>query len=939
MTETVPMSGWPGTDASGRIEPNALSRHLGPGHSVRFSATAPNISASYRLIGEVNVARLKDAVAAVARRHEILRTTYRVDADGRLQPVTDVEAMPGWTEHDLTALPEQARELRLKVLTQRDLGQSFDLITHAPLRVTLIRTGPTERMMLLAAHPIAWDDASWRVFLADLTLAYTDPSQYAEQPTVAQCAQSANGTADSRYRRVLPADLPEPLELPGPNGSVVARTSRAGLCSRPLSADTVTGVAELARTLAARPYDVLVAAVSALIARCTQTNDFLILSPLVERTADTEHAIGCFGNTVLLRARVAPHDTFTDLVARTRDATISDVDHGDASARLSFALREPDGRGFCPPGVSCERTALRGLTAQLPLGLSVDLAPHGAAVEAGYLSEVLDEPIVRRMLMYLEQLLKNALQQPDTPLYMLDILGADAVWLDTVSRGESVDAAPTTLGEIVERRVGASPDAVAVTYEGLDFTYRQLNERANRFAHWLIRQGIGTEDAVAVVMERSPQLVIAALGIAKAGAVYLPIDPDYSADRVALILSDSAPRLVVRDPIDTLEGYRTDNPSDSDRVRPLRADNLAYIIYTSGSTGTPKGVPVAHAPIAEYLTWFGRDYQADGCESVLQLASTSFDASIEEIFGTLGHGARLVIPRRNGLRDVGYLTRLLERENITAMHLVPSLLGLFLSLPGVTLWRTLRRIPIGGEALPGELADRFHNVFDARLSNFYGPTETTIASTRYRVVGKQGNRIVPIGSPKDNTIICLLDSMLRPVPVGAIGEIYIGGTCLARGYLGRPGLTAERFVADPYGSGGRLYRTGDLARRNTSGDLEFVGRADEQAKVGGLRIALGEVAAAASVDPSVGQCAVVVRDLPATGRTLVAYMTPAAGHDTVDVDRVRTRVSAALPDYMTPAAFVVLDEIPITTHGKFDRDALPEPELENGGPRPVASNR
>jgi mycobactin peptide synthetase MbtE len=446
-------------------------------------------------------------------------------------------------------------------------------------------------------------------------------------------------------------------------------------------------------------------------------------------------------------------------------------------------------------------------------------------------------------------------------------------------------------------------------------------------AHWLIGQGIGTEDRVAVLLEKSPELVITALGIVKAGAVYLPVDPTYPEDRLSYILADSDPKIVLREPVTGLEDQPCTDPTDSDRVRPLYPDNTAYLIYTSGSTGLPKGVPVPHRPIAEYFVWFGRDYAVSHDDRLLQVASPSFDVSIGEIFGMLAAGARLVIPKPGGLTDIGYLTDLLRDEGITSMHFVPSLLGLFLSLPGVNEWRTLRRVPIGGEALPGELADKFHATFDALLHNFYGPTETVLNCTRYKVDGRQGARVVPIGTPKINTTIHLLDDALQPVPPGVIGEIYIGGTHVAHGYHRRPGLTAERFVADPFNPAARMYRSGDLARRNADGDIEFVGRADEQVKIRGFRIELGEVSAAISVDPSVGQAVVVVADLPTLGRSLVAYVTAAADAEKVEIDRIRARVSAALPEFMIPAAYVELAEIPITAHGKIDRRALPEPEI------------
>ncbi len=926
------------------------------------------MSASYRLDGDLSVARVKVAFAAVVNRHAILRTTHQSEDTAGLAQTVHKRLTPRWAEHDLTHLAERARNLRLEVLAQREFGGPFDLTADAPLRVTLIRTGPCEHVLLLVAHRLAWDDASWGVLLDELGQAYADPGGYGAKPSVPLSAgprrtADVAGGGDPGYWRTVFAELPEPLEFPGPNGSAMAVATHAAVCTRHLTANMMDRVGRLADGIGATRHMVMIAAVSALITRYTQTGDFFIALPTDDRSAETTQSIGNFGITGLLRAKVSPRNTFRELLSRTRDGVIAALSHrrgmpdgvlGESGtdcgragveglARVSVGLREAEGDTLCLCGVRCERVQLRGQGARRPLGVTVELTADGALVRAEYMVGILDRALVAQMLKHLEQLLDSALRQPDTPIHALDMLCADdAAWLGRASRGEDAQVTPTTLCEIVERQAEATPDAVAVTCEGRHFTYRDINQRANRLAHWLIERRIGPEDLVAVVLARSPQLVITALGIAKAGAAYLPVDPDYPADRIEFILQDSAPRLVLREPVDDrerLDRYPTTNPADLERLRPLLPANLAYVIYTSGSTGTPKGVPVAHAAVAEYFAWFAGEYEAGDREAVLQVTSSGFDFSIEEIFGTLGRGARLVIPRSGGLRDIGYLTDLLRREGITTMHLLPSMLGLFLSFPGVSQWRTLRRIPIGGEPLPGELADKFYATFDAALLNFYGPTETTIAATRYRVTGTQANRTVPIGSPKINTTVHLLDDTLRPVPIGAIGHIYIGGTCLARGYLGLPGLTAQRFVADPHRIGERLYRTGDLARRNAGGDLEFIGRADEQAKVRGFRIELGEVAAAVSVDPSVAQCVVVVRELSSTGRGLVAYMTPSANHETVDVGRVRARVNAALPRHMTPAAYVVIDEIPITTHGKFDRDALPDPDFGRHDVTPVSPAR
>ncbi|WP_085148765.1 MULTISPECIES: non-ribosomal peptide synthetase [Mycolicibacterium] len=930
------------------VDPTALSdgqRRMWFVQGFDPSGVLLNVSLSYRLTGELDAERLQSALDAVARRHPILRTTYQADENGEPRATVHEDLTPAWTMHDLSDKSERARKLRLEVLAQREFGTAFDLSTDSPLRITLIKTGPAEHVMLLVAHHIAWDDGSWRVFFTDLTRAYSGVTLPETPRAVAAPADTAD--EDLAYWREVMANPPEPLELPGPAGSIVPTSFRSQRSTLPLSADTVEKVSALARDTGATPYMVLLAAFGALINRYTHTDDFLVATPVLNR--ETDETIGYYGNTVAMRMRPEGSAGFRDLVVQTRDTALGafahqrvnldrvvrelnpDRRHGaERMTRVSFGFREPDGGGFSPEGVTCERAELRGHFTQLPLGFMVEWDTAGAVVEAEHLTEVLDADLAAQMLRHFAVLLDNALAEPDRPLSRLDLFTAeDAEWMRTVVAGEEFDSPATTLTALVSEQAARTPDATAVVYEGRHYSYREINESANRLAHWLIEQGIGTEDRVAVLLEKSPELVITAVGIVKAGAVYLPVDPAYPEDRLTYILEDSDPKIVLREPVTGLENYPATDPTDAERVRPLHPDNTAYLIYTSGSTGLPKGVPVPHRPIAEYFVWFGGDYNVTNDDRLLQVASQSFDVSIGEIFGMLAAGARLVIPKPGGLADIGYLTELLRNEGITSMHFVPSLLGLFLSLPGVNEWRTLQRVPIGGEALPGEIADKFHATFDSLLHNFYGPTETVLNCTRYKVEGKQGARIVPIGTPKINTTIHLLDDALQPVPVGVIGEIYIGGTHVAHGYHRRPRLTAERFVADPFNPGGRMYRSGDLARRNADGDIEFVGRADEQVKIRGFRIELGEVSAAISVDPSVGQAVVVVSDLPTLGKSLVAYITPAADAECVEIDRIRARVTAALPEYMIPAAYVELDEIPITAHGKIDRRALPEPEIKS----------
>lgn len=919
-------------------------------HAADPSGALLNVCLSYCISGDVDVTRLHDAVDQVARRHPALRTTYRAGGDDAGLPVPTVHSdlMPGWSQHDLSERSERARRLRLEVLAQREFAKPFDLGAESPLRITVIRTGATELVLLLVAHHIAWDDGSWEVFFTDLTKAYLGES-LGPAPSVAAPVVTGDDE-DVAYWRAVMADPPEPLELPGPTGTVVPTSWRSQRTTVRLDAEVAARITGLADEVGATPYAVLLAVFGVLIHRYSHVDDFLVATPVLNRAGDTENVIGYFGNTVAMRLRPRSAMTFRELLIQTRDTALGafahqrvgldrmvrelnpDRRHGaERLTRTSFGFRGRDRFGFTPAGVTCERADLRSHLTHLPLGVMVEFDPDEIVVELEHLVQIIEPALAGQLLDHYTVLIRSALDTPDATLSTLQLMGEqDAEWLRTVSAGPRFETAPATITDLIEAQAQRSPDGTAVVYEGRHYSYREINEAANRVAYRLIDEGVGAEDRVAVLLDKSPELVVTALGVLKAGAVYVPVDPTYPRDRLDFILGDCDAKVIVRQPVADIDdphpGVRADNPVDSDRVRPLSPDNTAYLIYTSGSTGLPKGVPVSHRPVAEYFVWFADDYRVDENDRLLQVASPSFDVSIAEVFGTLACGARLVIHRPGGLNDIGYLTSLLRDEGITAMHFVPSLLGLFLSLPGVNQWRTLQRVPIGGEALPGEVADKFHATFDALLHNFYGPTETVINATRFKVEGRQGTRIVPIGKPKINTAVYILDDALQPVPVGSIGEIYIAGTHVARGYHRRPALTAERFVADPFTPGARMYRSGDLARRNADGDIEFVGRADEQVKIRGFRIELGDVAAAITVDPSVGQAVVVVSDLPNLGKSLVSYLTAADGAG-VDVDRIRSRVAAALPEYMTPAAYVVVDQIPITAHGKIDRAALPDPEI------------
>ncbi|MGW5441208.1 amino acid adenylation domain-containing protein [Nocardia asteroides] len=913
--------------------------------------TALTICVAYRLTGPLDGERLRAAFDTVVARHDILRTTYGADAEGEPFQVFTDDARAQWQTHDLTDLAESGRDLRVEVLARREFGRPFDLAAELPVRVTLIRTGADEHVILFAVHHICWDDDSWAVFFAELNAAYRAGSGAAGTVQFAALAPTAEpAEADVAYWRDTLRPLPEPLELTGSAAAAPGRQAQRR--THRLPAELVTRTEQFAREQAATPFMVLLAGFDALVHRYTAADDFLVSIPVTDRPAGTEELIGYFGNTLLLRATFGTGDDFAGLVAAVRDTCangfarrgvgidrvvreanpdrVAGRDGMDQLVRLGFSVRK-SADGFAIDGVTSRQLELGAVSAQVPLALAIVLEDDGTAVvEAEYQTDVLTEALVDQLLAHYGRLLDAALADPRRRLADLDMLGADdrAALLER-SHGVLVDQPATTLTALFEAAAGASPDAPALASDDIELSYAALHARANRLAHWLIAQGIGTEDIVGLRLGTSVEFIVAVLAVLKAGGAYLPIDPAYPDDRIDYLVADARPRLLLgavelaaaESAAAELPEVAEVAPTDADRLRPLLPANLAYVIYTSGSTGKPKGVPVPHAAIAEHIVCFTADWSMTARDRLMQSSSVSFDASLVDIAITLTVGAQLIVPKPNAFRDIRYVADLITRRQVTVLHMVPSMLSTFLLLPEVSEWRSLRQVPVGGEALPGEVADRFANTLDAELRNHYGPTEAVVCSTHMPVAGPQGTGVVPIGIPNRNVYTYVLDEALHLVPDGVVGELYLGGDQLARGYLDRPALSAQRFVADPFTPGARLYRSGDLVRRNTFGELEFVGRADEQVKVRGFRIELGEVESAIAAHPAVAHCVVVVTEDPAIGALLAAYVVPAA--DSVDLEAVHAFAAAALPEYMVPSAFAVIPEIPLTVNGKLDKRALP----------------
>ncbi|MFF2552732.1 amino acid adenylation domain-containing protein [Nocardia sp. NPDC058058] len=759
--------------------------------------------------------------------------------------------------------------------------------------------------------------------------------------------------------------LPEPLDLPARTASVAQQAAAAVRVVREVPGELLSGVDEFARELGTSAEPVLLAAFELLVHRYTAAPDFLVSVPVTTRAGESlpespGAPIGYFGNTLLLRAAIDDRRTFAEFAAAVRDSwdrahehraigidqvvaavnpeRSADRDGLDQLVRLGFGVRRVSA-GPALTDVTSARLDIGSPSPRVPLRLTVVRDELGAYLEAEYPADRFSGDLIEQLLSHYVRLLAEGTVAPERRIGELVLLGAaEQVRLLELSRGERVSNPSTTMVALFEESVLAEPRAVALVAPGytlgeravpdVELTYGELNKRANRLAHWLIGQGLGSEDLVALRLSNSVEFVVAVLAVLKSGAAYLPIDPAYPDERIDYLIDDARPRLVLgRVELEAAESVASDapahDPSDADRLRPLLPGNLAYVIYTSGSTGRPKGVPVPHAAIADHLIGFRAQWGMTANDRLLQSSSVSFDASLLDVFVTLTLGARLIIPRPGGFSDLAYIADLVTGHGVTVLHMVPSLLRTFLSLPQVSDWRTLRFVPVGGEALPGEIADRLTKSLDAELRNHYGPTEAVVSATHMPVEGPQGNRIVPIGHPNRNVDLYLLDDHLRLVPPGVIGEIYLGGPQLARGYLNRTAATAERFIADPYTPGARLYRTGDLARRNLAGAIEFAGRADEQVKVRGYRIEPGEVQAALTTHPEIRDCVVTVVGNAVTGPMLAAYVVPESS--ALEPDSVRAHAAKALPEYMVPTAYALIDAIPLTQHGKLDRRALPEP--------------
>ncbi|HTN88778.1 MAG TPA: amino acid adenylation domain-containing protein [Sorangium sp.] len=926
-----------------------------------------------RLRGRLDAAALGRAFGEVVRRHEALRTTFAT-RDGRaaqeIQPAPATWPVPVM---DLTSMPEAEREAEALRATAAEAARPFDLAAGPLLRTRLLRLGADDHVLLVTMHHIVSDGWSIGVLMREVAALYQAFVEGKPSPLPELAIQYADFAAWQRRwlaGEVLDEQLAywkerlagaQVLELPTDRPRPGVQRLRGGRHEVRLPAALVTELARLSRRRGATLFMTLMAAFQVLLSRYSGQTDISVGTPIANRNrAEVEPLIGLLVNTLVLRSDLSDAPQFTQLLDRVREAALGAYAHQDVPFervvealgvarnlrrtplfQAMFGLQTAPMTAPTLADVELSLLAADSGTTRFEIELTLNEEAGALVGAVVYSAELFDATTIARMVESFELLLRGIVAEPERPVSELPLLSEAerrrvlVEWNDT-----AVAYAPQGLvHELIEAQVGRTPEAEAVVFEGERVTYRALNARANRLAHRLRALGVGPETLVGVCAERSVELVVGLLGVMKAGGAYVPLDPSYPEERLRFMMADAgAPVLLTQTHlVERLSGSRAtvvcldadhaegreDNPTSG-----ATESTLAYMIYTSGSTGRPKGVMNTHGGLRNRLLWMQDTFDLGPRDAVLQKTPYSFDVSIWEFFWPLTIGARLVVALPGGHRDSAYLARIIEAERVTTVHFVPSMLQAFMEELSAGRCGSLKRVICSGEALSYELTARFFERNQAGLYNLYGPTEASIDVSFWKCQPDDVRRIVPIGRPIANTQLYVMDAHASPVPVGVPGELYIGGVGVARGYLGRPELTAERFVADPHNADprARMYKTGDLCRWLPDGNIEYLGRLDHQVKIRGYRIEPGEIERVLAQHPSVQGAVVLAReDTPGTKR-LVAYLV-ARDAARPDAAELRERLQRALPEYMVPAKLVWLDALPLSPNGKVDRTALPAPDM------------
>ncbi|TKJ71209.1 non-ribosomal peptide synthetase [Pseudomonas sp. CFBP13509] len=919
-------------------------------------SSAYTIPGALRLRGELDEDALRSSFQHLIQRHEALRTRF-YERDG--QGFQRVEANSDFDLQviDLSALPVAEREARAQQIREDEARTLFDLEKGPLLWVTLVRLDEDDHQLLVTLHHIIADGWSLNILIDEFSRLYAAASQgqalvlpplalqYADYGSwQRQWLADGEGQRQLAYWKAQLGDEHPTLSLATDHPRAARQRHSASRHSVRLSVSLSEAIRQTAQTHESTPFMLLLAAFQTLLYRYSGQRDIRIGVPNANRPRqETQGLIGFFINTLVLRAELDGRRPFTELLAATRQTALGAQAHQDLPfEQLLEAFPQAREQGLFQvmfnhqqrdlsalrrlPGMLADELPWHSREAKFDLQLHSEEDRNGRlSLSFDYADELFDSATIQRLAEHYIHLLQAVCEQPQQALGDIQLMQQDEqqTWCQAPCA-----PAQQWLPELLNQHTS---DNTALVWQDGSLTFAQLHTQANRLAHYLRDKGVGPDVCVAIAAERSPQLLVGLLAIIKAGGAYVPLDPDYPAERLAYMLKDSGVHLLLTqtallDRVPSAEGVcviaMDSLHLDSWPTQPpglhLDGDNLAYVIYTSGSTGQPKGVGNTHAALAERLQWMQATYQLNDSDVLMQKAPISFDVSVWECFWPLITGCRLVLAGPGEHRDPHRIAQLVQAHGVTTLHFVPPLLQLFIDEPLVPECTSLRRLFSGGEALPAELRNRVLAQLPAvQLHNRYGPTETAINVTHWQCRAEDGERS-PIGRPLGNVICRVLDEQLNPLPAGVPGELCIGGIGLARGYLGRAGLTAERFVADPLGeAGARLYRSGDRARWSADGVLEYLGRLDQQVKLRGFRVEPEEIEARLLALDGIAQAVVLVRDAQ-----LIGYYT---AHSALDEQDVKAALAAELPEYMVPAQLMRLDAMPLSPSGKLDRRALPAP--------------
>jgi amino acid adenylation domain-containing protein/non-ribosomal peptide synthase protein (TIGR01720 family) len=924
-----------------------------------------------RLEGALDRTALEKALCTVAQRHEVLRTTYPT-VDGRPAPAVHSELDITLVIADLHTLSGDAQEAAVRAAVEDEARLSFDLGRGPLVRARLLALGERDHVLLMSLHHIASDGWSTAVLIRELSVLYAAFAEDKPSPLPELSVQYSDYAAWQRhwlsgevldtqiaYWEKQLAGMPHTLDLPTDHPRPPVQSHRGARVTFTVPKSLLAELELMSRREHVTLFMVLFAAYGVLLHRYTGQDDLAVGSPIANRTrAETEKLIGFFVNTLVLRARVSEEMSFTELLRQVKETCLGAYAHQDLPfERLvqklaperdmsrsplfqgMFTLQNTPGASIKLPDLRLHGLSAESATAKFDLSLTLSEAPDGMLGSLVYCSDLFEAATIERMAAHFQTLLLRLAESPERPLQQISLLG-DAERqqiLGTWNATETAYPEGARLHELFEAQARKTPELTAVVFEGKSLSYRALDEQANRLAHHLQRLGVGPDVLVGVCLERSLELCVALFGVLKAGGAYAPLDPSYPKDRLDFMITEAGAKVLITHDrllgalpageakllaLDTLDLHAESAEAPRCEAGP---EQLAYVIFTSGSTGRPKGAMIPHRAIVNHMRWMASTWPLGEADAVLQKTPISFDASVWEFYAPLMAGARLIMARPEGHRDPAYMVAAMIEHKITVLQLVPSMLDLLLDEPGLERCTSLRLLYAGGEALHRSLVERVWDTLPRpEVVNLYGPTEASIDAT-YWVSERAATAavMVPIGRPIANMRAYVLDPTMAPVPISVPGELHLGGAGVGRGYLNRPELTAERFVQSPFGDG-LLYKTGDLVRYLPSGALEYLGRIDSQVKVRGYRIELGEIESVLAASPAIQSAVVLVREDTPGERRLVAYLVPAG--DSLSVGELRALLKKSLPDYMIPAAFVWMMELPLLASGKVDRRALPVPD-------------